>query len=422
MVHVPTELVRGDRVDHLLHSRHAERRDVHDLGLTTLEERGTVSHREEVDLCGQWTNVSDTASVNTNALFDDATTNELLRDRLHRGLDLAGAVRELTGQLLDDRSGRGTQRIVASGLRGQVVRFAERAGADGVHAGVHVILEVLHGLVLDGLDWTTSRDELLHELALQIDRFADPELRCFQSSRKNVFADLGRTVGVLHERTFGTAGLDHHDGNVGVRRVTQRASGDDELERGGITFGEGGVRGPLTVSGVGHAYGADRAVERNARDHQGCRSGVDGENVVRVFLVGAEDGADDLGFVAKVLRERGTQGTVDQTTDQDGLVREFSLAAKERPGNLARGVRALFDVDGEGKEVDAFTHGTCGGDGRQQHRVANAGQYGSVGELCEATCFETQSFVGARYWATYADCVSHGFAPYAVSNTPPGSQ
>jgi hypothetical protein len=38
------------------------------------------------------------------------------------------------------------------------------------------------------------------------------------------------------------------------------------------------------------------------------------------------------------------------------------------------------------------------------------------------TRFKGHGLVGARDWATYANGVSHGIAPYAVSNTPPGSQ
>ena len=38
VVHVATALVGGNRVDHLLHARHAEGRHVDDLGFATLEE------------------------------------------------------------------------------------------------------------------------------------------------------------------------------------------------------------------------------------------------------------------------------------------------------------------------------------------------------------------------------------------------
>ncbi len=85
---------------------------------------------------------------------------------------------------------------------------------------------------------------------------------------------------------------------------------------------------------------------------------------MRVLLVGAEDRADDLDLVAKALREGRTQRTVDESTDQDRLVGEFSLAAKERPGDLSGRVGALFNVDREGEEVHPLTGGLRGGDRR----------------------------------------------------------
>ena len=81
------------------------------------------------------------------------------------------------------------------------------------------------------------------------------------------------------------------------------AAGDDELEGRLVALLVGGVRHPLAVAGEGDAHGADGAVERDARDHQRGRGGVDGQHVVRVLLVGADDGADDLGLVAVALGE-----------------------------------------------------------------------------------------------------------------------
>ena len=172
---------------------------------------------------------------------------------------------------------------------------------------------------------------------------------------------------------LGATGLDHHDRDLGVDRVAQGAAGDDELEGRGVTLLEGGVRDPLPVGGVGHTHRTDRSLKGDARDHQGRGGGVDGEDVVGVLLVRTEDRADDLDLVAKALGERRTQRSVDESTDQDGLVRRLALATKERPGDLSRGVRALLDVDGEREEVDAFAHAARRGDGRQQHRVTDAG-------------------------------------------------
>jgi hypothetical protein len=76
---------------------------------------------------------------------------------------------------------------------------------------------------------------------------------------------------------------------------------------------------------------------------------------MRVLLVGTENRADDLDLVAKALRERRAKRTVNEATDQDGLVRRLALAAKERPGDLSGGVGTLFNVDGEWSPMRAST-------------------------------------------------------------------
>ena len=78
MVHVAAPLVRRNGVELLLHTRHAQSGHVNDLGLTALEQCGTVRHWEEVDFGREGTNVSRTTTVNTHALVNDATTNDLL--------------------------------------------------------------------------------------------------------------------------------------------------------------------------------------------------------------------------------------------------------------------------------------------------------------------------------------------------------
>ena len=102
--------------------------------------------------------------------------------------------------------------------------------------------------------------------------------------------------------------------------------------------------------------------------------GVDGQHVVRVHLVGAEDGADDVDLVAEALGERRAQRAVDQPAGQDGLVRALALPAEERAGDLAGGVRPLLDVDGEGEEVGPLPDRAGRGGGGQQDGVADAGR------------------------------------------------
>ena len=147
-----------------------------------------------------------------------------------------------------------------------------------------------------------------HHLALEHDGLTDPGLGRFEAVGQHLFGDLGRTLLVVLKGPLGAAGLHHHDGDLGVGGVGQGPPGHHQLEGGLVALLEGGVRDPLAVGGVGHPDRPDGTLEGDARDHQRGRSGVDGQDVVRIDLVGAEDGADDVDLVAEALRERRAQG------------------------------------------------------------------------------------------------------------------
>ena len=197
-------------------------------------------------------------------------------------------------------------------------------------------------------------------------RRRDPLLRRFEPLGDQLFGDLRRALFVELPRALGAAGLDHHDRDVAVVEPT---TGDDDLERGLVALLERRVRDPLAVV-VREPHRADRAVERDARDGERGRRAVDRRDVVRVLEVGAEDGRDDLHLVAEVGRERRAQRTVGEATREDRLLARPAFTTEERAGDLARGVHALFDVDGEREEVDALA-GLRRADGRQQRGAAD---------------------------------------------------
>ena len=143
--------------------------------------------------------------------------------------------------------------------------------------------------------------------------------------------DLGGAVLVVAPGLLGAAGLDHHDGDVAVDRE-RPATTIWKVESSLLLVG--GVRHPLAVLAVGQAHGADGALERQARQHQRGGGAVDGDHVVGVDLVGADDGDDDLGLVAVALGERRAQRPVDQAAGEDGLSDGRPSRRKNEPGIL----------------------------------------------------------------------------------------
>ena len=407
MVHVALGVDRGDGVEHLGHAGHAERGDVEHLGLAPLEQGRAVRRREEVDLGRQRADVGRAPAVDPQAVLDDALAHQLLGQRADGGLDLAGAALELVGQRGLDLLAGAVERGVALGLGRDQVGLGDEVGADRLDPGPHVLGVVGLGGELHRLDRPVGGDDLGHQLALQEDRLADPRLGRLEAFGQHLFGDLGRAGLVVVPRVLGPAGLHHHDGDVGVGGLVQGPAGHHQLEGGGVALLEGGVRDPGAVDAVGHPDGADGAVEGDARQHQRGRGGVDGQDVVGVDLVGAEDRPDHVDLVAEAAGERRAQRPVDEPAGQDGLVRALALPAEERAGDLAGGVGPLLDVDGQGEEVGPLPYGACGGGRGQQDGVPDAGEHGAVGQLGQLSGLERQGAVGATDGARHGNGVSH---------------
>ena len=70
--------------------------------------------------------------------------------------------------------------------------------------------------------------------------------------------------------------------------------------------------------------------------------------------VGREDRRDTLHLVAVALREERPHGAVGHPGGEDGALGRAPLALEEAARDLAGGVHALLDVDGEREEVRAF--------------------------------------------------------------------
>ena len=391
VVHVVLAVVDADRVDHLLHARHAERRDAQHLGLTPLEQAGAVGRRQDPDFRGDRPQLRRGAPVDARAFADDPAPHDRLLERAERLLHLTGASGKGAGGVVGADERREQTRLdlvelrVALRLVGDDHRFGRVAAYRGAHGLEGVGLVVDPGLVLDRGDRAPLGLELLHELELEVDGGVDPLLRGFEAFRDDVFGDLRRTAFVELPRGFGAAGLDHHDRDVAV---VEAATGDDHLEGRRVTFFVRGVGDPLAVD-LGDAHGADRTVERDAGDHQRRGGAVDRRDVVGVLQVGAENRRDDLHLVAEPFGERRAQRPVGEATREDRRFAGSTFAPEERAGDLAGGVHPLFDVDREREEIDPLS-GLAGDDRGQQRGLAQLHEHGAVGELGELAGFERQ--------------------------------
>ena len=306
MVHVPLALVDADGVEHLLHTRHGERRDAQHLGLAPLEQPGAVSGGDHTDLGRERTDVGRAAPVDARALVDDAVANDVLLERPERLLDLTGAVGELPGrvgrarELLDDLCLELVRALLARRLVGDLHRLFDLASGCLLDGGIDVVVVVPVHVVRDRLDRAARFLVGLAQLELQVDRRADPALRRLEAVGDELLGDLRRALLVQLARRLGAARLDHHDRDV---TVVERTAGDNDLEGRAVAFRVAGVRDPGAVE-VGEAHHADRAVERDAAHIQRGRRAVDRRDVVRVLEVDAEDRRDDLHLVAEPLGER----------------------------------------------------------------------------------------------------------------------
>ncbi len=229
-------------------------------------------------------------------------------------------------------------------------------------------------LVGDVGDRTAGGDHRGAELLLELDRRLDPLLGLFEAVGDDLFGHLRRTLFVEAPGGFGAAGLHHHDGDVAA---VDHATGDDELEGGLGALLERRVGDPLAPL-PREAHRADRAVERDARHGERGGGAVDRQHVVRVDQVGAHDRGDDLDLVAEALGEARPQRTVGEPTGEDGGLAGPTLTPEDAAGDLARGVHALLDVDGQREEVDALT-GLAGDDGAQDGGVAHPHEHRAVG-------------------------------------------
>ena len=70
-------------VEHLVHAGHGQSRHVHHLCFATLEQSRTVSGAQDTNFGRDWTQIARSTTVDTNTVFNNALTNQLLGEAAH---------------------------------------------------------------------------------------------------------------------------------------------------------------------------------------------------------------------------------------------------------------------------------------------------------------------------------------------------
>ncbi len=229
-------------------------------------------------------------------------------------------------------------------------------------------LDLLEQALVDlrRLDLALGLADLLGQLALQRTDLLD---RLVGDVERVEDLGLGDLVG---------PGLDHQDRLFGA--------GHDEVEV--VALEEsllGGVHDEVAVD-LADAHRPHRVGQRHVGDHQRRGGAVHREDVVGMDVVDAQRDCHQLSLEVPALGEQRPDRPVDHPGGQGALLACATLALEERAGDLARGVHALFDVDGERQEVDiAEIADRCGA---EDHRLALADDDGAGGLLGHLAGFE----------------------------------
>ncbi|CAB4861935.1 unannotated protein [freshwater metagenome] len=421
VVHVALLLLWRERVEQLVHARHGECGDVEHLGLAALEQARAVRRVEDTDLGRDRTEVRGTTAVDANTFLHHALADELLGEAANGFLDLLLAAGELarcilrTGQRGNSLGRSGVSSGIALGLERDGDRLGDLVADHTADAGADVVAVVENRLVGQRRDRTLRSNDCCNELLLQRYRFLDPALRGLETAGDDLFGHLRCAVLVVRVRLLRTTCLHHHDGDVAV---VQFAARDDEFECRVVTLLERGVRDPLARLAVGQTHGADGAVERDAADHERRGCGVDGQDVVRVRLIGTEYRDDHLGLVAVAIGEGRAQRTVSEAAGEDCVLSGTTLTAEERAGDLARGICTLFDVDRQREEIDAVTDVFCGVCSRKHRGAPDGGHHSPLGLQSQLAGLVRQGLVGAPNGTRHADGVSHSMLLYVFGGAP----
>src|SRR5690606_9700552 len=364
VVHVALGLHWGQRVDLLLHLQHVQGGYAHDLGFATLEDCRTVNARQDLDLGGELTDVSQTAAVDADLLGQDALAHDVLGDSTEGLGDLAGTLgegRAFGGELSDDLVLEFACSVVALLLVSDGVDLCQAGRSSSFNGGVGIFFVIAEDWELNGFLGSACS-----QVSLGLAQNLDEWLGSLKAFSHNLFGwSLGAAFLDQFPSVVGSFSFHHHDGNV----VASDAAGNNHVEDSILQLGVLRESNPLRAVSVVNqcnANAADWAGEWQARKLGGHRRSVDRYDVVQLIWLDGQNGDNNLNLVAQALDEGWAQWAVHQSASQDGFGRWAAFAAEEAAWDASGCVHALFNVHGQWEEVEAFAWVLASGGCREQ--------------------------------------------------------
>ena len=362
------------RVDALLVAGGAERRDDDRLGLAAREERRAVRARQHARANRDGTHRARVAAVDPRLAGQDLVAHDLRFELEDEIVDLVRVVRRRVGgnAFRGDLGIDVLQALLPRLLRAQLIGFAQRGV--GHTRDLAIIASFFAGGCQShsGLPPASTSSWIM------------PIAACCCWWPNTTAPSMTSSVNSLRFR------FDHQHGSF--------RAGDDEVQRRRRELGLGRVQHVLAVD-VADARGADRAIERNAREHQRGRSADHGRDVGIDLGIDRHDRRDDLHFVVEAVRKQRPDRAIDEARGQRLLLRRPAFALEKAAGDLAGGVGLFLIIDGQRKEVLARLGVLPGHRGDQHDGVVETRQHRSAGLAGDLSGFERQGVaaVGNRF-------------------------
>ena len=344
-------------VNDLLVHLGSQRDGGHRLGFATGEQRRAVRRRQVIGFTGNLAYLVGFAAIQAQLLIEDDIARSVFLDIVVVFFYQTQIHRVAFGQRRNVFVHNGAESLAADGL----VLVA------CLRHGVRLVVQQFVQFLFQGRVVGFVRIGALHGLArfgfqflLRLHLHPDGRVRQFQGFQYLLFRNL--------------LALAFHHQDVAV------GSGHNQVHPRLFQLRRAWVYHQLSVH-LRHAHFGNGAVERDIGNHQGRRSRQTRQCVGRNLRVSGHECDVDLHIGVEIVGKHGPDGTVNQTADQDFIIRKPAFAPQKTTGNLAGRSEFLLIVHGKRQEVNAFLCFVPGNHGCQQHGIAHAHHHRAIGLL-----------------------------------------